>query len=67
MMMESVRRYHLRLSKAFAWYDLGRSELWRELRAGQVVSDAADVGLLESILAPVERVEVPADPPQFKR
>jgi hypothetical protein len=59
----NTKRYQLRLTKPFAWYDIGRSEMWREWRAGQDVVDAADVALLESIEgAPIERVELPANP-----
>jgi len=68
MMTESVQRYHLRLTKGFGWYDLGKSEMWREWSAGQIVSAVDDIRLLESIAgAPVVRVEVPADPRLFKR
>jgi hypothetical protein len=67
-MTDSTKRYHLRLTRSFGWYDTAKSQMWREWKLGAVVSDSADVALLASIEgAPIERVELPADQPQFKR
>jgi hypothetical protein len=54
--MTENRRYHLRLKSPFAWFDSARSQMFHNWGAGAVVTDPAEIEMLESIHAPTERI-----------
>jgi hypothetical protein len=58
-MTESVKRYRLRLTGHFVFYDPDHgSHLFREWHEGEIVTDRSEIKLLESRAAPVERIGI---------
>jgi hypothetical protein len=49
--------YRLRLVRDYAYYDIGRSELWKSFRAGAIVTDEQEIQLLMAHGAPAEPIE----------
>ena len=54
--MTDERRYHLRLKDRFAWYDTVGTQMWHDFPAGSVVTNPAEIALLEARHAPTERI-----------
>jgi hypothetical protein len=54
--MTDERRYHLRLKDRFAWYDTVGTQMWHDFPAGSVVTNPAEIELLESRHAPTEKI-----------
>jgi hypothetical protein len=46
----------LRLLERFAWYDTVGSQMWRDFPSGSVVTNPAEIELLESRHAPTEKI-----------
>jgi hypothetical protein len=61
-MKELADRYHLRLTARFGFYDTLRSQQWHEWQHGEVVTDHSLIEWLQSLHAPVQRIET-----EFKR
>jgi hypothetical protein len=55
-MSDANRRYHLRLTERFGFYDTVKSQMWHEWPEGAIVTDPAEIELLEEKHAPTERV-----------
>jgi hypothetical protein len=56
-MTENITRpYSLRLKERFAWYDTVGTQMWHDFPAGSVVTNPAEVALLETIQAPTEKI-----------
>ena len=54
--MTDERRYHLRLKDRFAWYDTVGTQMWHDFPAGSVVTNPAEIELLESRHASTEKI-----------
>ena len=54
--MTDERRYHLRLKDRFAWYDTVGTQMWHDFPAGSVVTNPAEIELLELRYAPTEKI-----------
>jgi hypothetical protein len=58
MMPEFSKRYSLRLTERYVFYDPDHgSHLFREWPEGAIVTDQTEIELLEARSAPVERIE----------
>jgi hypothetical protein len=58
-MTESVKRYHLRLTARYVFYDPEHgSYLFRAWPEGAVVTDQTEIELLEARGAPVEHIGI---------
>jgi hypothetical protein len=47
-MTENNKPYHLRLKEAFSWYDIAGSQMFHTWEAGAVLTDPAQIALIES-------------------
>jgi hypothetical protein len=54
--MTDERRYHLRLKDRFAWYDTVGTQMFHQWPAGAIVTDPAEIALLEARHAPTEQI-----------
>jgi hypothetical protein len=54
--MTDERRYSLRLTGHFAFYDIAKTQMWHEFAAGSVITEPAVIELLEAHHAPVQKI-----------
>ena len=52
----NTKPYHLRLTSRYVFYDLEKSQLFRDWPEGAIVTDPDEIELLEARGAPVERI-----------
>ena len=58
----NTKRYHLRLLARTAFYDDLRTHMFWNLPEGKIISDPAEIAMLEARKAPVERIETKLSP-----
>jgi hypothetical protein len=52
----TTKRYQLRMTSDYEFFEYDGTHLYRRWAAGQIVTDDADIKLLEGHVAPVERI-----------
>jgi hypothetical protein len=58
MKAETTKRgYGLRMTEKFVHYDINGTHVWREFPKGSIISDPDTIRFLESVRAPVERID----------